>query len=350
MVSGQHLMDWPLTTAVWRHMFGTNNLVMPKIEGDAVLRNYGRFIIRPLESGYGITLGNALRRVLLSSLPGAAVTSIRISDVHHEFSEIPGVREDVTQLILQVKQLRLKLLNNAETARLRLEVRGEGTVTAADLTLPPEVEVVNKDLYLFTVDSPDVHLEMELNVQAGRGYSPAEERGRLPIGELPVDAIFSPVRRVNYEVERERVGQMTNYDRLIMEIWTDGTIRPEEALSQAAQILINHLRQIAGVSEETLAAEEAQVEQPSARGEVYNIPIEQLDLSVRVFNSLKRTGITTVGEVLDMLEKGQDAVLAIRNFGEKSLRELREKLIEKGYMAADMPEKPIETGEPVRET
>lgn len=322
-------------------MFGTNNLVMPKIEGDAILRNYGRFIIRPLESGYGITLGNALRRVLLSSLPGAAITSIRISDVHHEFSEIPGVREDVTQFILQVKQLRLKLANNTETARLRLEVRGEGTVTAADLILPPEVEVINKDLYLLTVDSPDAHVEIELNAQVGRGYSPAEERGRLPIGELPVDAIFSPIRRVNFEVERERVGQMTNYDRLILEIWTDGTMRPEEALSQAAQILINHLRQIAGVSEETLIAEEAQAEQPTAKSEVYHIPIEQLDLSVRVFNSLKRTGITTVGEVLDMLDKGQDAVLAIRNFGEKSLNELRQRLIEKGYMTPEEATKPV---------
>ncbi|MER3513197.1 MAG: DNA-directed RNA polymerase subunit alpha [Chloroflexota bacterium] len=315
---------------------------MPKIEGEAILRNYGRFIIRPLESGYGITLGNALRRVLLSSLPGAAVTSVRISDVLHEFSEIPGVREDVTQFILQVKQLRLKLLNNVETARLRLEVRGEGTVTAADLIVPPEVEVVNKDLYLFTVDQPDAHLEIELDVQAGRGYSPAEERGRLPIGELPVDAIFSPIRRVSYQVERERVGQMTNYDRLIMEIWTDGTMRPEEALSQAAQILINHLRQIAGVSEETLIAP-VQVEPPMVKSEVYNIPIEQLDLSVRVFNSLKRTGITTVGEVLDMLAKGPDAVLAIRNFGEKSLNELKEKLRKKGYPV------PGETDEPVGE-
>jgi len=165
---------------------------------------------------------------------------------------------------------------------------------------------------------------------------------RLPIGELPVDAIFSPIRRVSYQVERERVGQMTNYDRLIMEIWTDGTMRPEEALSQAAQILINHLRQIAGVSEETLIAP-VQVEQPAAKSEVYNIPIEQLDLSVRVFNSLKRTGITTVGEVLDMLAKGPDAVLAIRNFGEKSLNELKEKLREKGYLV------PGETGEPVGE-
>lgn len=233
-------------------MIGTNNMVLPKIEGDALARNYGRFIIGPLESGYGITLGNALRRVLLSSLPGAAVTSIRVSDVHHEFAEIPGVREDVTQVLLQLKQIRLKL-TGTEQARMRLEVRGEGTVTAADVEAPPEVEIVNPDLYLFTVDSDKTRLEIEFTVQVGRGYSPTEERGRLPIGELPIDAIFSPVRRVNYDVERARVGQMTNYDRLIVEIWTDGTIRPEEALSQAAQLLVTHLRLIAGVSEESLA-------------------------------------------------------------------------------------------------
>jgi len=315
-------------------VIGTNNMVLPKIEGDALARNYGRFIIGPLESGYGITLGNALRRVLLSSLPGAAVTSIRVSDVHHEFTEIPGVREDVTQVLLQLKQIRLKL-TGAEQARMRLEVRGEGTVTAADVEAPPEVEIVNPDLYLFTVDSDKTRLEIELTVQAGRGYSPTEERGRLPIGELPIDAVFSPVRRVNYDVERARVGQMTNYDRLIVEIWTDGTIRPEEALSQAAQLLVTHLRLVAGVSEESLAGKPPEEELPRIASEIYQTPIEQLDLSVRVFNSLKRTGITTVGEVIEMLEKGQDAMLAIRNFGEKSLTELREKLIEKGYLHED---------------
>lgn len=315
-------------------MIGTNNMVLPKIEGDALARNYGRFIIGPLESGYGITLGNALRRVLLSSLPGAAVTSIRVSDVHHEFAEIPGVREDVTQVLLQLKQIRLKL-TGTEQARMRLEVRGEGTVTAADVEAPPEVEIVNPDLYLFTVDSDKTRLEIEFTVQVGRGYSPTEERGRLPIGELPIDAIFSPVRRVNYDVERARVGQMTNYDRLIVEIWTDGTIRPEEALSQAAQLLVTHLRLIAGVSEESLAGKPPEEEQPKIASEIYQTPIEQLDLTVRVFNSLKRTGITTVGEVIEMLDKGQDAMLAIRNFGEKSLTELREKLIEKGYLRED---------------
>ena len=191
-------------------------------------------MLSPLESGYGITLGNALRRVLLSSLEGATVTSVRISDVSHEFSSIPGVKEDVTQLLLQVKQMRLKLVSG-ETARMRLEVSGEGTVTAADVVPPPEVEIVNPDLYLFTVDDPKTKLDMEFTVQKGRGYSPSDERGRMPIGELPVDAIFSPVKRVNFDVERARVGQDTNYDRLVLEVWTDGTIRPEEALSQSAR-------------------------------------------------------------------------------------------------------------------
>jgi len=309
-------------------------MVLPKVEGDATSQKYGRFIISPLEQGYGITVGNALRRVLLSSLPGAAVTSVRVSGVHHEFSAIPNVKEDMTQLILQVKQLRLKLFD-AESARLRLEVHGEGTVTAADIMCPPEVEIINPDLYLFTADSDATQLEVEFTVQSGRGFSPAEERGRLPIGELPVDAIYSPIRRVNYDVERARVGQRTNYDKLILEIWTDGAIRPEEAMSSAAEILMKHLIIMAGVSEESLMPPVEEEEEPDPNAlppETYETPIETLDLSVRVFNSLKRTGITNVGEVLEMLERGPDAMLAIRNFGEKSLDELVTRLKEKNYL------------------
>ncbi|MBI5291658.1 MAG: DNA-directed RNA polymerase subunit alpha, partial [Chloroflexi bacterium] len=188
-------------------------MVVPKIERDAMSRNYGRFVIGPLESGYGITLGNSLRRVLLSSLPGTAVTSVRVSDVVHEFSDIPGVKEDTMQVLLQVKQLRL-ILHEGETSRLRLDVRGEGTVTAADIVCPAEVEIMNPDLYLFTVDSDKAKLEIEMTVGRGRGYSPAEERGRLPIGEMPVDAIYSPIKRVNFDVQRARVGQNTNYDKI----------------------------------------------------------------------------------------------------------------------------------------
>ena len=313
-------------------------LVLPKIESEASSRNYGRFIIGPLENGYGITLGNALRRVLLRSLSGAAVTSIRVNGVHHEFTDIPGVREDMTQLILQVKQLRLKMYSE-EAARLRLDVRGEGTVVAGDIQAPPEVEIINPDLYLFTVDSPEAQIEIEMTVESGRGYSPAEERGRLPISEIPVDAIFSPVRKANYTVERARVGQMTNYDRLVMEVWTDGTIRPNEALSQAAQILVTHLRLVAGVGEEMEPIEpEEEEEEEAIPREIYETPIEQLDLSVRVFNSLKRTGITSVGEILEMLERGDEAMLTIRNFGEKSLIELKSRLDEKGFVPEEEPE------------
>ena len=314
-------------------MTGISNMVMPKIERDAEARNYGKFIISPLERGYGITLGNAIRRVLLSSLEGSAVTSIRIADVQHEFSDIPGVREDVIRLMLQIKQLRMKLYD-VDNARLHLEVRGSGVVTAGDIITPPEVEIVNPDLYLFTVDDDDAHLEIELTVENGRGYSPADDRiGHLPIGELPVDAIYSPVRRVNWDVGYARVGQSTNYDKLILEIWTDGTMGPEQALSTSAKLVIDHLRHIAGISEESLAAISLEEEQGSRlTSEMIETPIENLDLSVRVFNSLKRTGITTVGEVLELLEKGDEAVMSIRNFGEKSLDELRQKMREKGYL------------------
>jgi DNA-directed RNA polymerase subunit alpha len=308
-------------------------MVTPKVEREAEARNYGKFIISPLERGYGVTMGNVLRRVLLSSLNGAAVVSIRITDVLHEFSDIPGVREDVIQLMLQIKQLRITL-HDVETAHLHLEVHGEGEVTAADIQAPAEVEITNPDLYLFTVNDSNAHLEIDMTVERGRGYSPANERsGRLPIGELPVDAIFSPVSRVNWEVGSARVGQSTAYDRLMLEIWTDGTLSPEKALSTASTILINYLRFISGISEETLMVGIEQ-EPTGSRltSEAVETPIENLDLSVRVFNSLKRTGITTVGDVLELLEKGEEAVMSIRNFGEKSLDELRQKMQEKGFL------------------
>jgi len=314
-------------------VIGLTNMVTPKIEREDEARNYGKFVISPLEHGFGITLGNALRRVMLSSLEGTAVTSIRIADVQHEFSDIPGVREDVIHVMLQIKQLRMKLYD-VETARLHLEVRGAGVVTAADIIAPPEVEIINSDLYLFTVDDPGATLEIEMSIEKGRGYSPADDRGgKLPIGELPVDAIYTPVRKINWDVSYARVGQSTNYDKLTMEIWTDGTIRAEDALSISARILIDHLRQLAGVSEETLASTTIEeVESSRLTSEMIETPIENLDLSVRVFNSLKRTGITTVGEVLELLEKGDEAVMSIRNFGEKSLEELRTKMREKGYL------------------
>jgi DNA-directed RNA polymerase subunit alpha len=312
------------------------NMVTPKVEREAEARNYGKFVISPLERGYGVTLGNALRRVLLSSLEGAAVTSIRITDVLHEFSDIPGVREDVIQVMLQVKQLRM-MLHDVDSAHLHLDVRGEGQVTAADIQAPAEVEIVNPEIELFTVDDPRTSLEIDLIVERGRGYSPANERsGRLPIGELPVDAMFSPVKRVSWTVGSARVGQSTNFDRLVLEIWTDGTVSPERALGTASKVLIDHLRFISGISEETLVVSPDK-EPTGSRltSEAAETPIENLDLSVRVFNSLKRTGITTVGDVLELLEKGDEAVMSIRNFGEKSLDELRQKMQEKGFLLVE---------------
>ena len=314
-------------------MTGIMNMVMPKIEREAEARNYGKFTISPLERGYGVTLGNALRRVLLSSLEGAAVSSVRFADVLHEFSDIPGVREDVIQVMLQIKQLRIKM-DGVDSTRMHLEVRGEGTVTAADVITPAELEIVNPELYLFTVDNNKTKLDIEFTVERGRGYSPSTERsGHMPIGELPVDAIFSPVKRVNWEVGSSRVGQSTSFDKLILDIWTDGTLTPERALSASAKILIDHLRYISGINEEMLAvAVEREVGGSRLSSELAETPVEALDLSVRVFNSLKRTGITTVGDVLDLLEKGETAVMSIRNFGEKSLDELRQKMREKGYL------------------
>jgi len=309
------------------------SIVTPKVEREAEARNYGKFIISPLEQGYGVTLGNSLRRVLLSSLEGAAITSLRISDVLHEFSEIPGVREDVMQVMLQIKQIRL-ILHEGDTAHLHLDVHGGGVVTAADIQTPAEVEIMNPDLYLFTVNDAKTRLDIDFTVERGRGYSPSSERsGKLPIGELPVDAIYNPVKRVNFTVGSARVQHSTNFDRLNLEIWTDGTITPEKSLTTASKILIDHLRFIAGVNEETLLAG-VEKETPSSHltSEAAETPIENLDLSVRVFNSLKRTGITTVGDVIELLEKGDEAVMSIRNFGEKSLDELRQKMQEKDFL------------------
>ncbi|HXF63248.1 MAG TPA: DNA-directed RNA polymerase subunit alpha [Caldilineaceae bacterium] len=305
------------------------NMVLPKIEVEASSRNYGHFVISPLESGYGITLGNALRRVLLSSLPGAAVTSIRLTGIHHEFSAIPHVREDMTRLILNVKQIRM-ISRSEDPVRIHVEVTHEGPVTAGDLICPPEVEIVNPDQYLLTADSNDVDLDIEMVVSTGRGYSPAEDRTRLPLGEIPVDAIYSPVKKAAYRVERTRIGQQTDYDRLNLEIWTDGTISPEEALRRSAEILVQHLTLLAGAR--VMEAEQPEEEEEGIPSRIYDAPIEELELTVRAYNCLKRAGITKVGEILRRMEKGEEEMLAIRNFGKKSLDELVDKLREKNYL------------------
>ena len=313
-------------------MLGMNNMVTPKIERVAEARAYGKYEINPLERGYGITLGNALRRVMLSSMEGSAVTSLRITEVDHEYDTIPGVQEDVLRLMLNIKKLRLTL-HEGDLSNMHLEVKGEGVVTAADIITPAEIEIVNPELYLMTVDGRKKPLTIEMTVGRGRGYVPTEERkDRLPIGELPIDAIYNPVQRVNFEVGSVRVGQNTVYDNLEIEVWTDGTLEPEEALSRSAKILMGHLQHLAGVTAESLAAM-VEVEEPAEPvDEIVDIPIEELDLSVRVFNSLKRTGITTVREVMELNTKGDDALLSIRNFGVKSVTELKDKLAEHGYL------------------
>ncbi len=305
--------------------------VMPRIDCTARTERYARFEIGPLESGFGITLGNALRRVLLSALPGAAVTSVRINDIYHEFSPIPGAREDTTQLILNLKQLRLKLFSE-EPVRIFVQAKGAGPITGADINTPPEVEIVNPEHYLLTLDAPDAEFDMELTVSRGKGYLPAEADGRpkLPIGELPIDAIFSPIRRVNYDVEQTRVGGDTDFDRLILEIWSDGTIDPEEALKKSARILVEHFSMVAGV--EMVPQTEVVQATGGIPAEVAEQPIEDLSLSMRSYNCLKRAGITKVGEVLLKLEQGEAEMLAIRNFGRKSLQELITNLAERDYL------------------
>lgn len=314
------------------------NMVTPTVQREREAENYAKFVISPLERGYGVTLGNSLRRILLSSLEGAAITSVKITGVAHEFSGIPGVREDVLQVMLQLKQIRL-ILHDVDVANLKLVIEKEGEYTAADILPAAEVEIVNPSIYLFTVDKLEDKLEIDLKVERGRGYVPADDNNKhFSIGELPVDAIYSPIKRVNWNVGNALYGQSANYDKLELEIWTDGTIRPEAALKDASKIMIDHLCYISGISEDDVRPMSAdQGMNPDARrsSETAETPIENLDLSVRVFNSLKRTGVINVGDVLDLLEKGDDAVKSIRNFGEKSLDELREKLQEKGYLKKD---------------
>jgi DNA-directed RNA polymerase subunit alpha len=308
--------------------------IFPKIEAEATSKNYGKFIIGPLESGYGITLGNALRRVLLSSLPGAAVTSIKIEGVHHEFTPIQYAKEDTTALILNIKQLRLKLHGDDQPVRMTLEARGRGNVTAADIQAPAQVEIINPDLHLITLDSDDAAFNMEMTVTRGKGYVPADNSAKLAIDEIPVDAIFSPVRKANFRVERARVQQMTNYDSLVMEIWSDGSISPREALTESARLLVKLLNMVAGFAGEAEVEAAPESEIPSR---IYETPIEELELSVRAYNCLKRASITKVGEILERLKKGKEELLTIRNFGQKSLDELMERLAAKGYLDVITP-------------
>lgn len=299
----------------------------PKIEYAELSETYGKFVVEPLERGSGVTLGNALRRVLLSAIPGAAVTSVKIEGVLHEFSTIAGVVEDVTQVILNLKELTLRL-HTDKPKLLRLDVRGKKDVTAADITVDAEVDVLNPDLHIATVDRKDTRLAMELVVERGKGYVPAEKHRKSEhvIGVIPVDSIFSPVQKVNYAVEDTRGGQSSEMDRLVLEVWTDGSIRPEEAIQEASKILIDSLKLFSGLGEEEpYGGLEAGSDVQMTK--LYAMPIEELDLSVRPYNCLKRAAINTVG---DLMQRTEEEIVSVKNFGRKSLDEVKEKLTQLG--------------------
>jgi len=315
----------------------TTESVVPQLTVEEETEKYARLIAEPLESGYGITLGNAIRRVLLSSLEGAAITSVRIEQVQHEFSTIAGLQEDTTEFLLNIKEVRLRALSN-RSGTLAIDIEGPCVVTAGDLQVPADFEVVNPELHLATIDAPRARLNAEFHAELGKGYVPAGSVEGLPIGVIPVDAVFTPVRKVNYRVEKTRVGQSTNYDRLVLEIWTDGTIGPVEAVGQSADILMDQFALFSQMGRPdytmTHSSNAGQLGGPSVGGllmpaDRYNTPIEDLALSVRAYNCLKRSGLMTVGQVL---EKTEDELLALRNFGRKSYDELRDRLIELNYV------------------
>jgi DNA-directed RNA polymerase subunit alpha len=299
-----------------------SHLAIPKITCVEATAAFGRFLAEPLEKGFGTTLGNSLRRVLLGYLPGAAVTWIKIEGIQHEFSTIPYVKEDTIEFLLNVKALRLRPLSG-RPSKLTLEVEGEGQVCAADIEPSADFEIVNPELYLATLDSPESRLYVEFNVELGEGYRQAESSDNLPVGAIPVDAIFSPIRKVNTTVEPIHIGQETSRERLCLEVWTDGTISPVDAISLGAEILIQQFSPFVDYARISQVEEEKQLIRLSIPDEKYNMPVEQLDLSVRTLNALRRGGITTVGE---LITKGEKELLSLRNFGQKSKRELDERL------------------------
>ncbi|MCF8011747.1 MAG: DNA-directed RNA polymerase subunit alpha [Clostridiales bacterium] len=301
----------------------------PNIETEEINAegNYGKFVVEPLERGYGITLGNSLRRILLSSLPGAAVTSIKIEGVLHEFSSIPGVREDVTDIILNLKSLAIKVHSDEEKV-LRIEQSGERQVTAADIVADADTEILNPDLHIAHLEE-NGQLYMEFQVKKGRGYVPAEKNknGNHVIGIIPVDSLFTPVEKVNYRIDNTRVGQRTDYDKLTVEVWTDGSIRPDDAVSLSARIMAEHLRLFMSLTEDTNDVEIMVEKEEEEKDKVLEMTIEELDLSVRSYNCLKRAGINTVEE---LVQRNDEDMMKVRNLGKKSLEEVVLKLNELG--------------------
>nr|WP_106781805.1 DNA-directed RNA polymerase subunit alpha [Lysinibacillus timonensis] len=301
----------------------------PKIETVEISEDskFGKFVVEPLERGYGNTLGNSLRRILLSSLPGAAVTSIQIDGVLHEFSTVEGVVEDVASIILNIKKLALKIYSDEEKV-IEIDVKGDAVVTAADITHDSDVEILNPDLYIATI-AKNGHLRIRMYARRGRGYTPADQNKRedLPIGVIPIDSIYTPVSRVNFQVENTRVGQNSDFDKLSLDVWTDGSIGPKEAISLGAKILTEHLNIFVGLTNEAQTAEIMVEKEEDQKEKVLEMTIEELDLSVRSYNCLKRAGINTV---LELANKSEDDMMKVRNLGRKSLEEVKAKLEELG--------------------
>ncbi len=298
-------------------------LAIPRIECVESKENFGRFLAEPLEKGVGITLGNALRRILLGYLPGAAVTCVKIEGIQHEFSTIPYAKEDSTEFLLNVKALRLMPLSG-EPGKLTLEVEGEGRVCAADIKPSADFEIANPELYLIALDSPEARLYVEFNIELGEGYRQADYGADLPVETISVDAIFTPIRKVNFSVEPVHVGQAKGRERLYLEVWTDGTISPVDAISSSASILVEQLSPFVDYVKVALLDEGEKAIRLSIPDEKYNMPVEELDLSVGAMNCWRRSGMTTVGE---LVSKGEKELLNLSNFGQKSKREIEERLV-----------------------
>ena len=307
-----------------------SRLIIPKIDCIESEDNFGRFTAEPLERGFGVTLGNAMRRVLLGYLPGAAVTQVRIEGIRHEFTAIPHAKEDVTEFLLNVKAIRIKPLSG-QPGKLVLDVQGEGQICAADIKPSTDFEITNPEINLITLDSPEAKLYIEFDIELGEGYRTAESNDSMPVGTIPVDAIFSPIRKVNFTIESVHAGRETSHERLVLEVWTDSTITPVDAISRAAGILVEQLSPFVEYVKVSQMKAEEQLIRLSIPDEKYNMPVEQLDLSVRTMNCLRRGGIATVGELIS--KKAKD-LLQLRNFGQKSFREIEDKLNELGLSLA----------------
>jgi DNA-directed RNA polymerase subunit alpha len=305
-------------------------LSLPRIECVESRGNFSKFSIEPLEKGVGITLGNALRRMLLGYLPGAAITSVKIEGIQHEFSTIPYVKEDTIEFLLNVKSIRLRSTSN-RPGKLIMEIEREGEVHASDIKQSDDFDIVNPEQYLATLDSPQGKLMVEFNVELGEGYRQADTNANLPIGVIPVDAIFTPIRKVNFTIEPVHIGRETSRERMFLEVWTDGTITPVDAVSHSSQLLVQQLAPFVELAETSKVQVEKKAVPAAITDEKYNMPVEELDLSVRTINSLRRGGITTVGE---LLSKGEKELLSLRNFGQKSRQEVEERLRSLGMVLA----------------